>query len=316
MRYARAPFPDRSIVLSDQTFSGIYAILYAFFDADGGLDRDAMRRQTEACITSGANGMAALGLATEVHKLTPDERLNVMRWLVEDTSGRTPVSITVYGNTPAEQIGFIRKATDLGVDWVILQPPRDRKVDEATLIDFFAEVMNASSLPCAIQNAPAFLPNSLSDEGLARLADRCPNFTLLKGEGSALDIHGTIQATRGKLDVFNGRGGLELTDNLRAGCKGMIIAPEVLDVQVRVYQMLQKGDGASAERLYAEILPLVTFLMQSVEQFLCYGKRVTARRLGLAEVHDRLPAQAPTAFGLSCMDRYAAGLERYPRPIE
>lgn len=300
---------------TDQSFSGIYAILYAFFTAEGGLDRDAMRRQAEACIASGAHGMAALGLATEVHKLTPDERIDVMRWLVEDTAGRTPVSITVYGNQPDEQIDFIREAASLGVDWVILQPPRDRKVSEAELLDFFAAVMDASPLPCAIQNAPAFLPNALSDAGLVALADRCPNFTLLKGEGAALDIHGAIQATAGKLDVFNGRGGLELTDNLRAGCTGMIIAPEVVDAQVWVYEALQRGDEAEAERIYAEILPLITFLMQSVEQFLCYGKRVTAGRLGLDEVHDRLPAQLPTEFGLACMERYSAGLGPYPRPM-
>lgn len=299
----------------DPRFSGIYAILYAFFTAEGGLDREAMRKQTEACIASGAHGMAALGLATEVHKLSPDERLDVMRWLVEDTAGRTPVSITVYGNEPAEQIAFIHEAASLGVDWVILQPMRDRTVSEPQLIDFFAAIMDESPLPCAVQNAPAFLPNALSDAGLVALADRCPNFTLLKGEGAALDIHGAIEATKGRLEVFNGRGGLELTDNLRAGCTGMIIAPEVVDAQVQVYEALLGGDEAEAERIYADILPLVTFLMQSVEQFLCYGKRVTARRLGIAEVHDRLPAQLPTGFGLACMDRYAAALGPYPRPI-
>jgi len=301
---------------TDQSFHGIYAILYAFFTADGGLDREAMRKQTEACIASGAHGMAALGLATEVHKLTPEERLDVMRWLVEDTAGRTPVSITVYGNQPVEQIAFVEQAAKLGVDWVILQPPRDRTVSEDKLLDFFTAVMDQSPLPCAIQNAPAFLPNALSDNGLVTLADRCLNFTLLKGEGSALDIHGAIEATKGRLDVFNGRGGLELTDNLRAGCKGMIIAPELVDAQVQVYEALQHGDEAKAERIYAEILPLVTFLMQSVEQFLCYGKRVTARRLGIANVHDRMPAQLPTDFGLSSMDRYAAALGPYRRPIE
>ncbi|WP_417513468.1 dihydrodipicolinate synthase family protein [Minwuia sp.] len=294
---------------------GIYAILYAFFDADGALDRDAMRRQTEACIASGAHGMAALGLATEVHKLTPAERLDVMRWLIEDTAGRVPVSITVYGNQPPEQIAFVEQAARLGVDWVILQPPRDRTVSEAELLSFFAEVMNASPLPCAIQNAPAFLPNSLSDSGLVRLAERCPNFTLLKGEGSALDIRAAIEATGDRLDVLNGRGGLELTDNFRAGCSGMIIAPELADVQVRIWEMLLSGDETGAEKVYADILPLVTFLMQSVEQFICYGKRLTAQRLELGPVHDRAPTQAPTDLGLDCLKRYAAGLEPYPRPM-
>jgi 2-keto-3-deoxy-L-arabinonate dehydratase len=74
-------------------------------------------------------------------------------------------------------------------------------------------------------------------------------------------------------------------------------------------------DEGEAERLYRGILPLVVFLMQSVESFLCYGKRVTARRLGLGEVHDRPPALPPTAFGLASAERYAARLGPYGAAI-
>jgi 2-keto-3-deoxy-L-arabinonate dehydratase len=68
-------------------------------------------------------------------------------------------------------------------------------------------------------------------------------------------------------------------------------------------------DEAEAERLYAQLAPLIMFLMQSVDQFLCYGKRLTSGRLGIAAVHDREPAQAPTAFGLACLERHAAVLD-------
>ena len=54
---------------------GIHAILYALFDTEERLDRAAMKRQLEASIASGAHGVAALGLATEVAKLSARERL-------------------------------------------------------------------------------------------------------------------------------------------------------------------------------------------------------------------------------------------------
>lgn len=289
-------------------FHGIYPILYAFFDRHGRLDRDAMRRQTEACVQMGAHGVAALGLATEVSKLSVEERHDVMAWLAEDVAGRVPFAITVFGKTPAEQISYVKAAETLGAAWVILQPPQGDPIDEPALIRFFGEVMDASNLPFAIQNAPQYLNVGLSDEGLHTLCRNHENFTLLKGEGSALQIRDTIEAVDGVLDVFNGRGGLELTDNFRVGCKGLIPAPECADVQVRVYQHMQAGEEAEAEQLYAEILPLITFLMQSVDQFLCYGKRLTARRLGLKEVHDRTPCQQPTDLGLACLERYSRNL--------
>jgi 4-hydroxy-tetrahydrodipicolinate synthase len=290
---------------------GIYPILYAFFRADGGLDRQAMRRQAEACLAMGAHGIAALGLATEVSKLSLAERHDVMAWLIEDVAGRLPVAITVFGDTPGEQIAFVKAAADLDAACVILQPPQGNSIAEPDLIRFFGEVMDASPIPVAIQNAPQYLGAGLSDKGLHELCRNHPNFQLLKGEGSALQIADTIKAVDGALAVLNGRGGLELTDNLRAGCVGMIPAPECADVQVQIYGLMKAGKEDEAERLYAEILPLITFLMQSVDQFLCYGKRLTARRLGLGEVFDREPCQRPTELGLAILERYSQKLSPY-----
>ena len=134
---------------------GIHPILYAFFDRQGRLDREAMRRQVEGCVAMGAHGVAALGLATEVSKLTPKERHDVMAWLAEDVGGRLPVAITVFGATPAEQIAYVKAAAELGAAWVILQPPQGESIDEPDLIRFFGAVMEASPIPVAIQKRAA-----------------------------------------------------------------------------------------------------------------------------------------------------------------
>ena len=38
---------------------------------------------------------------------------------------------------------------------------------------------------------------------------------------------------------------------------------------------------AEAERLHKELLPLIVFMMSSVENFIAYGKHLLAKRLGL-----------------------------------
>src|SRR4051812_40426141 len=68
-------------------FHGTHAILYALFDENERLGRAAMRRQVEICLATGVHGMAALGLATEVAKLTEAERRTIMDWTAEDTAG-------------------------------------------------------------------------------------------------------------------------------------------------------------------------------------------------------------------------------------
>jgi 4-hydroxy-tetrahydrodipicolinate synthase len=187
-------------------------------------------------------------------------------------------------------------------------------MDEAALLRFFGRVIDAASVPAGIQNAPEYIGVGLGVDGIESLRRNHPNFRVLKAESSALLVHRTIAQTQGRLAVLNGRAGLELPDNFRAGCQGLIPGAEACDVLARVWAGLQGDErsAARAEALYRDVLPLLSFLMQSMDQILCYGKRLLARRLDLGEVFDRAPAQGPTAFGLACLERHAARLPAWP----
>ena len=286
---------------------GIWPILYAFFGRDGALDRAAMRRQVQAVLAAGAPGMAVMGLATEVAKLSPAERRQVVEWAAEDLGGKIPLAVTIFGATPQEQSAAVAQAAACGAAWVVLQPPRIPGMAEAELLDFFSAVIDRSPVPAGIQNAPELIGIGLGPSAIAELARRCANFTVLKGEGPATLIARVVEETEGKLAVFNGRGGLELPDNLRAGCAGLIPAPDCFEAQIAIFEAMRRGDEAEAERLYREILPAIVFVMQSVDHLICYGKRLAAARLGL-EVFDREPGLAPNAFGLAAVARFARAL--------
>jgi 2-keto-3-deoxy-L-arabinonate dehydratase len=294
------------------TFGGIIPMQYAFFDGSGRLDRDAMRRQARAALAAGAHGVAVLGLGTEVGKLDASERRSLIDWVSEEVEGRLPVVVTVAGATVDEQAALAQHAQRAGAAWLILQPPPDRGLPEAHYRDFFARVMARVDLPVAIQNAPEYTGIGLSEAALNQLALERANFVAVKGEGPAIAIRRTVDAVAPRQHVLNGRGGLELLDNLRAGCAGLIPATDTFDPQVRIFEAMRGGDEAQAQRIYAQVLPAIVFVMQSLDTLLCYGKRLAALRLGLGEVHDRQPALAPTAFGLACVRRYAEQLGSLP----
>jgi dihydrodipicolinate synthase/N-acetylneuraminate lyase len=284
-------------------------MLYAFFDPAGGLDFSAIRRQVEACVANGADGIAVLGLATEVRKLSASERHGFVENVASALGGRLPLAVTVAGESPGEQADFARAARAGGATWLILQPPVASALAEPDLLKFLGLVADRVDLPVAIQNAPAYIGSGLSNLGLTELARRCGNVSIVKWEGPALQVKQLIEDTAGRLAVFNGRGGLELPDNIRAGCAGMVPAAETIDLQVRIYRMMQSPETqADAERLYASMLPLIVFLMQSIDILLCYGKRLAARRLGISQVYDRAPCIQPTEFGLAMLDRYSDDL--------
>jgi len=289
---------------------GIWPILYAFFDGRGRLDREIMRAQTQACLRHGPHGIATLGLATETSKLSTAERREVIEWLAEDVAGACPMAVTIAEPTVAGQVEFARAAARAGASWVILQPPPQAGLAEIEYIRFFGRVADASPLPVAIQHAPAFMATSLSVDGLKTLNRNHPNVALLKGELPAVDIARLVEATDGAFTILNGRGGMELPDNLRAGCTGMIPAPDCFERQLALHAAWEAGDEARAEAIYGEIAGAIVFAMQSIAHLLCYGKRLTALRIGLAfdQVHDRAPSMAPSAFGLAATRRFAEAL--------
>lgn len=291
--------------------SGTYPMLYAFFDDRGALRPDAFARQIEAAVAVGASGIACLGLATEAHKLGLDERRQVVDWAIGEARGRLPVAVTITeGNVP-DMIASARHAETAGAAWLILQPPRP-PASGPDLIDFFAAVAAATSLPCAIQNAPEFLGLGLTASELLALNARQPNVRVVKGEGQATVIAQMVADLDGRMTVMNGRAGLELTDNYRAGVVGMIPGIEMIDAQVAVERAMRDGDEARAEAIYATILPTITFVMQGLATLLTYGKLIAALRLGIAPSTLRLPAMTPTEPGRAWARRLAASLGPLP----
>ncbi len=282
-------------------FKGIHAVLFALFDANEELDRFAMASQMAWIRQASPDGVIVLGLATEVGKLSETEKRQIIDWAAQDR-GDLPLGVTVTGNSVAEQKSLAAHATAAGADWLILQPPLAGNYAPNEYINFMTRVGSDLSLPFAVQNAPQYLGRSLSSDDLNRLADNCPGFTHVKAEVSAGDLANLIAVSGDKLTVLNGRGGLEMTDCLRAGCEGFIVAPDVLSGVMNCLKHWRSGDEASAEKAYASFLPAATFAMQSLEYLVCYGKRIFGFQTGIT-IYDRAPALRPTEAGLA----YARG---------
>ena len=269
-------------------YAGIHTVLYALFAANEKLDRDAMRRQVELCKQAGVDGITVLGLATEVSKLSFEERCNVILWAAEDVAQVLPFSVTIAGNSVAEQVALIQVAEQAGADWLILQPPLSGSYPSAVYLDFFYRVAASTRRPVAIQNAPAYLGRGLTYAELLSLHAASPNICILKAECIAAEMSELVKHAANRMTVLNGRGGLELPAVLTAGADGFIIAPDMVDYAVKAYAHWKAGRFNEAEAVYREALPAIGFVMRSIEHLITYGKRLFGQRAGIA-IFDRAP---------------------------
>ena len=282
---------------------GIYPMLYAFFDDRGVLRQDPFRLQVDVALGTQAAGVAILGLGTEVSKLTFDERIDVLEVVAKRIDGRKPLLATVYGDTITEQIEFSKQAIQSGTSALMLQPP-SQKMDDAKLVDFFSEIISAVDCPVGIQNAPEFLGFGLSNESLIALANDHENFTIAKLECNAVNLQFVASDLGDSVMLFNGRCGLELPDNLRAGACGLIPAIDTVDKTSEIFAEFTTGNEEWADKLYADLLPVLCFIMQGIPHFLTYGKMLAAARLGIELGGSREPSLLATDFGTACIRRF------------
>ncbi len=295
-------------------FYGVYPVAFALFGADRQLDRDAVRRQVRAMVRHRVHGITVLGLASEVHRLSAAERQSLMEWVIEDAAGQVPVAVTVAEPSVEAQLAFAGQAKAVGAAWLILQPPPVKAVPEETLIRFFGAVADHTDLPVAIQNAPEYLGVGLSAKGIAALNRAHPNVSIVKVEATAAGVHRLHTETEGRMDIFNGRAGNDMVESLRAGAVGFVPGGESYDVLTAIFHDLtsDQGDPARGDARYREILPLLSFLMESVDHFLLYGKHLLGLRLGgdLATFRPRAPHGDPLPFSLTFLEAEAARMGR------
>ncbi len=104
-----------------KTKKGFIPVMLTPFRDSGEVDYDALTEITEFYLASGAAGLFANCLSSEMYDLTPEERVAITRHVVRIADGKVPVVATgSFGQSLPEMADFVKKIHDTGVEAVIL----------------------------------------------------------------------------------------------------------------------------------------------------------------------------------------------------
>ena len=280
-------------------FKGIFPMIYCFFNKNNSIDIKAINDQIQLIKNIGSQGIATLGLATEVNKLSFKEKKTIIELMADNCHNNISTAVTIQGNSLREFIKLIDVAKKNQADWIILQPLIKKNTTDKNCYNFYKKLIPfVGDTIVGIQNAKEYLGVGLSVEDVVKLYKAFPNFRVIKGEASSISIQKEIEQYPKDLRVFNGRGGQEIVDNLIVGCKGIVPSLDSADKLLKIYKHFNNKDINKAKREYMKILPSIVFVMQSVKTLVCYGKRICAYRMGMKKVYDRSPGIIPTAYGI------------------
>ena len=285
--------------MNPNRLKGIFTIIYCFFNKNNTLDKKLILEEIELIKKIGSNGIASLGLATEVNKLSFNEKKFIIELVAENCVGSIPIAVTIQGSSFHEYIKLIDVAKNNQADWIILQPLIKKNTTDKDCYNFFKKLIPyVGDTIVGIQNAKEYLGVGLKSKDIIKLYKTYDNFRAIKGESSAALIQSEISKYPKDLRVFNGRGGQEIIDNFIVGCRGIVPALENADNFIKIYKYIQNKKFDNAHKEYMKILPSIVFIMQSINSLVCYGKRICAYRMGVKTIYDRSPGMIPTSFGL------------------
>ncbi len=296
-------------MINTKNIKGIFPILYTFFNKNNSIDYKLMEEQISLIITKGSNGIAALGLATEVNKLKLKEKIKIIELIAKKTPNSFPKAITIQANNYKDYYNLVEVSKSNNADWLILQPIIKQNTTDKDCYNFFKNLMPLTKgTLTGVQNAKEYIGVGLSSHQILKLYKKFNNFRAIKGEASSIYMQKEIQEYPKDLIVFNGRGGQEIVDNFKIGCKGIVPCLDGADKFIKIYKYYKQNKLSDAEREYKNILPNIVFIMQSIDSLVCYGKRVCAFRMGVKNVYDRKPFLKPTNYGIKKSKNIAKSL--------
>ena len=151
-------------------FKGSIPALVTPFDADGGVDLDALRAFVDWQIGEGSHGLVPCGTTGEVATLSAEEHRAVVRATVEQARGRVPVIAGCGGYNTAAVAQNIQMVAEAGADAALCVVPYYNKPNQQGLIAHFTHLAETSPLPIMVYNVPSRTVADLGVEAMGEIA--------------------------------------------------------------------------------------------------------------------------------------------------
>lgn len=286
--------------LTNELF-GVVPIIPTPFTENEEIDEDALRSLIDFAIAGGIKAVCLPAYASEFYKLTDDEKLQVVRVAVEHAAGR--LKIVAQSNHPSLRVAIklAQANVQAGADVVSLAVPRIFSLPESSLKQYLSEFLQSiPHTPVLIQD---FNPggSSISVEFIKELMDENPNFKYLKLEEPlcAPKFESIINATQGKVGLFEGWGGLYMLELVPIGIRGVMPGLAVSDILQRVFDLRRNGEDGKAFDLFEKVMPQIFFSLQNMELFHYAEKELLIARGVLSNSIARKAAYIPDASSIS-----------------
>lgn len=266
---------------------GVLPAITTPFNAGGTIDHGFLAEHARTMIKAGCGGIVPLGSLGEGNALSFDEKLAVLRTLVQALPEH-PVIPGIGAMSTAEAVQLAREAERIGCRALMVLPPYVYVGDAAEMEAHASAVIGATQLPCMLYNNPVAYRTDFLPGQVAALAQRHANLEAVKESSTDVRRITAIRALIGdRLEILVGVDDV-IVEGIAAGAVGWIagLVNAYPEASVRLFELARDGRHAEAAKLYRWFLPLLR--LDTVPKFVQLIKLVQ-QQVGLGSERVRAP---------------------------
>jgi 4-hydroxy-tetrahydrodipicolinate synthase len=224
----------------------------------GEVDFPALRSLVQWQIAEGIHFLVPCGTTGEAVTLTPDERTEVVRNVVELAKGRVKVVAGATSNDTKAAVAEAKRMAGAGADYILSATPYYNKPTPEGLYQHFGAVADAAGRPVILYNVPGRTSVNMDAPTTLRLAARSGIAGVKEASGNLGQIMDVIRGRPEGFSVLSGDDALALAV-IALGGDGLIsvASNEAPGPLSRLVDCAMKGGLDAARSLHYRLLGLM-----------------------------------------------------------
>ena len=292
--------------MAEAYFGRLLTAMVTPFNADGSVNCEAAADFAEWLLENGSDGLVVEGSTGEAATMFMDEKIAVLKAVVERVNGRAPVIVGAGTNCTASTLELINAVEACGVDGLLVVGPYYNKPTQEGYYQHFAAVAKSTNLPIIVYNVPGRTGSNIEPKTVARLAAEFPNIVAVKeAAGNVAQTAELFRVLPENVTIYSGDDGLVLPF-MAVGARGVISVLGNIGGQMLqdVMQLYSEGKVAEAAELNKKLVPLANSLF--IESNPIPVKYAVTKVTGIDAGAPRLPLTPLSEAGVAKLDAILA----------
>lgn len=271
------------------------------------VDVSRLRDLVEFHLEMGTNGFVAAGTTGEAGTLSHEEKLLVIKTVLDQAKERVPVIAGTALNATKDCITLTQEAMECGAHAALIMTPAYIKPTQEGLFQHYSAIAKAVAMPIILYNVPSRTSCDLLPETVARLSKISNIVGIKEATGQMTRLQQIVRLSENSIDVYSGDD-LTAAHWMLAGAKGVIsvtanVAPKLI---AKMCDSAFDNDTAACLRLQDQLLPLHELLFVEANPI---PVKWAMQRMGLIDGDIRLPLTSLSEVHHEPMERVLKSLE-------